>query len=211
MFQSFQEFFRIKDYLRKNYNEPKKFNNLQKNTKGFIELFSKYEGFTFGSGLYRLHKLNNIEHWNKIILQAFPEFENRIECFGYDWLGRQFALDKGRLEAGEAQILMLEPGTSEALEIPCSFIDFHNEEIVEYHNACLASSFYEDWKFKDPKNLLSDECIGYKVLLFLGGSDTISNLEKVDMNVYWNLCAQIITQSKDLPQGTKLKDFHFEN
>ncbi|WP_419465904.1 T6SS immunity protein Tdi1 domain-containing protein [Bacillus spongiae] len=44
-------------------------------------------------------------------------------------------------------------------------------------------------------NLQPDECIGYKVLLFLGGEDTEFNLEKREMVVYWNLCSQIIRQT----------------
>ncbi|MEI5909659.1 T6SS immunity protein Tdi1 domain-containing protein [Bacillus spongiae] len=87
------------------------------------------------------------------------------------------------------------------LEIPCNFTEFHNEEIPIYHDACLASSFYNEWLSKQPMDLSPDECIGYKVLLFLGGEDTISNLEKGDMVVYWNLCSQIIRQTKDLSEG----------
>ncbi|WP_442854002.1 T6SS immunity protein Tdi1 domain-containing protein [Bacillus sp. FJAT-18017] len=40
--------------------------------------------------------------------------------------------------------------------------------------------------------------MGYRVVLFLGGEDTISNLEKVDMDVYWSLCAQFISQKPDI-------------
>jgi hypothetical protein len=36
------------------------------------------------------------------------------------------------------------------------------------------------------------ECIGYRVPLFLGGSDTVENLEKVDLDVYWHLHGQLI-------------------
>jgi hypothetical protein len=211
MFSAFYEFFGIKETVNENCYDQNKFSDIQKNTQGFVELFSKYEGCSFEKGLYRLHKLNNIKQWNNMVLQAFPEFEGRIECFGYDWLGRHFALDLARLEAGEAQILMLEPGTCEVLEIPCNFIEFHNEEIPNYHDACLASNFYSEWLSKHPMNLSSEECIGYKVLLFLGGEDTISNLEKGNMDVYWSLCTELIRQTKNLPEGTVIRNFNLGN
>jgi Domain of unknown function (DUF1851) len=211
MFRTFYEFFGIKEIDNESSYESNKYSDIQKNTLGFMELFSKYEGVSFGKGLYRLHKLIDIKKWNNIVLQAFPEFENRIECFGYDWLGRHFALDLGRLEAGEAQILMLEPGTGEVLEIPCNFIEFHNVEIPNYHDACLASSFYSEWLSKHPTNLSTDECIGYRVLLFLKGEDTISNLEKGDMEVYWSICTQLIKQTKNLPEGTIIRNLYLGN
>ena len=37
-------------------------------------------------------------------------------------------------------------------------------------------------------------CVGYKVPLFLGGKDAISNYEETDMEVYWSISAQIISQ-----------------
>ncbi|NEW09933.1 DUF1851 domain-containing protein [Paenibacillus sp. SYP-B3998] len=167
-------------------------NDLQSNTKGFVELFSLYNGESFGKGLYRLHNISKINEWNKIIIHAFPEYTGRISCFGYDWLGRHFALDRERVVNGQSQILMFEPGTGEVLEIPCSFDDFHNDEIPNYHEACLASDFYLKWKKSKELILKNEECVGYKVMLFLGGLDEVENLEKSNMGVYWHICSQLI-------------------
>jgi hypothetical protein len=210
MFSTFSNYFGIKDTVNENGYDLNKYSVIQKNTKGFVEFFNNYEGCSFGKGLYRLHKLNKIKQWNNIVLQVFPDLEGRIECFGYDWLGRHFALDLHRLEDGQAQILMLEPGTGEVLEIPCNFIEFHNEEIPNYHDACLASFFYSEWLSKHPMGLSSEECVGYKTLLFLGGEDAISNLEKVNMDVYWHLCCQLIRKTKNLPEGTVVRIFNLE-
>lgn len=46
----------------------------------------KFGGSTFGGGLYRIHKLDEIEKWDEIVTEAYPEFKYRIHCFGYDWL-----------------------------------------------------------------------------------------------------------------------------
>ncbi|WP_047154991.1 T6SS immunity protein Tdi1 domain-containing protein [Aneurinibacillus tyrosinisolvens] len=206
MFEQFSKFFNVPPLKEPNESDVRTFNDLQRNTKGFCELFGSYNGVSFGEGLYRLHDISKINFWDDIITQAFPEFSGRISCFGYDWLGRQFALDKERVHDGQPHILMFEPGTGEVLEIPCNFIDFHNDEIPNYHDACLASNFFAVWKSKNNLVLNKTECAGYKVLLFLGGQDVVENLEKNDMEVYWYICSQLIQQMKHTPEGTIIKN-----
>lgn len=76
---------------------------------------------TFLDGAYRLHRVDDVDHFTSLASTAFPAFADRIECFGADWLGRQFARDRARIAGGEPLVLMLEPGTGEALEIPADF------------------------------------------------------------------------------------------
>ena len=123
--------------------------------------------------------------------------------------GRQFALDSQRIENGQPQILMFEPGTAEVLEIQCNIVQFHDEEIPGYHDSCLASYFFEDWISSNPDGLEINECAGYKVMLFLSGEDTLQNLEKSDMDVYWSICSQLILKTKDLPEGAQVKGIEF--
>src|SRR2546429_4537168 len=104
---------------------------------------AKYGGATFANGLYRLLRPEVLLHWNEIVSAAFPEYRQRLFCFGYDWLGRQFALDSGRRENGEPLMLMLEPGTGQALEIPANFEQFHDVELVDYSDAALAADFFQ--------------------------------------------------------------------
>lgn len=47
---------------------------------------------------------------------VFPEFRDRIEPFAFDWLGRHFAPDRGRVANGSAQVLMLKGGVGEAMQ-----------------------------------------------------------------------------------------------
>ncbi|WP_397538201.1 T6SS immunity protein Tdi1 domain-containing protein [Rummeliibacillus pycnus] len=203
MFENFYKFFGLNN-KREPYNLSS-LNDLQSNTKGFFELYRLYNGYSFGEGLYRLHEISKVDYWNECVTKAFPEFSGRISCFGYDWLGRQFALDKERMENGEAQILMFEPGTGEVLEIPCNFIEFHNEEIPNYSDACLASEFYNSWKEVNEINLSNDECVGYRVMLFLGGEDTIENLEKSNLEVYWEVCSRVLQKTRSIPEGTTIE------
>lgn len=86
---------------------------------------------------------------------------------------------------------MFEIGTNDVLEIPCSFEIFLNEEIPLYTDACLAKSFFDEWTKYSNKETVYGRCTGYKVPLFLGGEDSIKNLQDNDMEVYWSIITQI--------------------
>lgn len=191
MFTKFVKFFNVENVEAHNFEL---LINIPEDVK---EFFRKFAGVTFGGGLYRVHKLDEIEKWDKIVTEAYPEFKGRIHCFGYDWLGRQFAIDKKRVRNNQPLILMFEPGTADVLEIPCTFEEFHELEITEYHDACLASTFYNLWREEvDNNDIETSKCVGYKIPLFLGGADDISNLELCDIDVYWTLCSELIRKTK---------------
>jgi len=168
MFKKFYDFVGLKD---------------QKYVADIVEFMDSFGGKTFLNGLYRIHKNEDIAKWNKILKNSFPKFKNEIQVFGYDWLGRNFALDKKR-----NIVLIFEPGTGEILNTQESFVNFHNNEIPQYHDACLASNFFDEW-FKSNNNFIlpHNKCVGYKVPLFLNGDDNIENLEISDMEVYWEI------------------------
>ena len=174
--------------------------------EGLKVFFSNYSGCSFNGGLYRTHSAQSIEHWNRVVGDAFPDFSERIFCFGYDWLGRQFALDSGRIESGEPLILLLEPGTGEALEIPVNFAQFHEDELVNYANEALAQDFFTAWLSAGNPSPNHDQCISYKKPLFLGGADIVENLEPMDLEVYWGLSAQLLEKVRGLPPGTPINN-----
>lgn len=124
------------------------------------------------------------------VAAAFPEFAGRMTIFGCDWLGRVFATDSARGD----EVLMLEPGTAEALEIPVDFAEFEASELVDNPDAALAMGFYQSWREAGGAAPGPGECIGYRKPLFLGGADTLDNLELTDLAVYWSATAQIIAQ-----------------
>ncbi len=144
---------------------------------------------SFGNGVYRVFDDTNIDKWKRIITEGYPDFENCFEPFAYDWLGNCFALDLRSRTKGN--VLMFEIGTADVLEIPCNFMNFHEEEIPLYHDACLASSFFNNWRINNKNDLQKDKCVGYKIPLFLGGTDTVDNLEINDMEVYWYICTAV--------------------
>ena len=107
--------------------------------------------------------------------------------FGYDWQGSAFAVDSGRLEQGEPGVLMFEPHTAEAFQIPSNIQTFHDVELIEDDGAVLVPDGYAAWRGGGGAEPSYQQCIGYKKPLFLGGEDTIENFELSDLDVYWHI------------------------
>jgi hypothetical protein len=157
-------------------------------------------------GAYRVHRSDDAARFTKLAAEAFPEFSGRITCFGADWLGRQFANDRGRLIGGAPQVLMLEPGTGQALEIPVDQAAFHEVELVQEPEAAVAYSFFHDWKASGGVTPSYEECVGYQRPLYLGGTDDLRNLQLTGLDVYWTLSAQMLARIRGLPVGTRIAD-----
>lgn len=179
MFSEFLSFFKEKDIVESS-------NDLYNN------FLINLGGRKFGKGLFNSFSIERVQKWTEIVTEAYPEFRNKFKLFGYDWLGRCFGIDLREKTYGE--ILMFEIGTNDVLEIPCTFEKFLNEEIPLYSDACLAESFFREWMDKFGAEIESGRCVGYKVPLFLGGEDIVDNLEDSDMEVYWDVLAQIKKQ-----------------
>ncbi|MDE2595236.1 MAG: DUF1851 domain-containing protein [Sphingomonadales bacterium] len=165
------------------------------------ELIEGLGGISFDRGLYRLIQASDVEDWNARVAVAFPEFGERVVCFGFDWLGRVFAVDRERSEHGQPGVVMFEPGTGEALQIPCNIGTFHDEELIEYGDAALASEFHQRWLKNGGSAPRYEQCVGYRKPLFLGGADELSNLVMSDIDVYWHLMGQLIQKAKGLIPG----------
>ena len=167
-------------------------------------LFTKFGGCSFNKGLYRVLKAKDVPAWNSRVGAAFSEFSDRITTFGIDWLGRVFATSGDRRGGGQFGVIMFEPGTGEALEIPASIGSFHDEEIIKYSDAALASNFHRRWLEIGGRAPEYSQCVGYKKPLFLGGIDDVDNLVLSDIDVYWHLCLELLVKIRDLPDGTPI-------
>jgi hypothetical protein len=201
MFEVFQSNFARDSWTREGEDRPYAAPSLP----GLVQLFDQFGGASFRGGLYRIIHPADVSDWQDRIHLAFPEFEGRIFCFGFDWLGRVFALDIKRTEDGQAGVVMFEPGTGEALEIPSNLQTFHEAELIEFGEAALAISFHEKWLAAGGVEPRFDQCIGYRRPVFLSGADEVENLEVSDIDVYWHLMGQLILKTKGLPQGTVVR------
>lgn len=170
---------------------------------GYREFATAFAGCSFNDGLFRVHDAETGPGAQAAVADAFPEFAERATPFAFDWMGQQFAVDDERLVGGEPQILLIEPGTGEVLEIPCAFVEFHNVELVEHRDAALSSSFFEAWVQANPDHLPlpAAACVGYRVPLFFGGSDEITNLALVGIDAYWQICAELLRAVAGLAPG----------
>ena len=72
------------------------------------------------------------------------------------------------------------------------------------------SLFREVLSFCRLKMLNYNECLGYKIPLFLNGKDVVANHEKLDLEVYWHLSTQIYNKIKNLPDGTRIDNIVLE-
>jgi hypothetical protein len=175
--------------------------------RGFTDLMDEFSGRSFNNGLYRLHGQESGAVADRLVAEAFPENAMNAYCFGYDWLGCQYALDSDRRDEGEPLILLLDPATGEAFEIDCTFVAFHDVELVDSPNDSLNPGLFERWARENRRSLpLSrDVCVGYSVPLFLGGNNMLlENCEITDIEVYWRLNAQLRRAVRGLPNGVPI-------
>jgi hypothetical protein len=170
-----------------------------------LDFFSRFAGTSFNNGLYRVLASSDVRRWNATVEDAYPAFKGAITPFGIDWLGRIFALDSRRRVKGRPAVTIFEPGTGQALEVPCDIETFHDEELVDYKDAALAESFFNAWIRRGGSGPSYSQCVGYQRPLFLGGVDTVENLELIDLDVYWTISAQLIAKLRNVPPGTGVK------
>ena len=154
---------------------------------GFHGFIAQLGGASFRQGLYRIHTPEGMERWTMAVEGAFPQYRGQMVCFAYDWLGRQFALHRGDLVEGLAQVRLFDPGFHQVLNIPCSFETLHRAELPEYADDALAARFHAEWLASGGAAPGLAECIGYRIPPTLGGKDEIANMELTDMDVYWEL------------------------
>ncbi|WP_095091392.1 T6SS immunity protein Tdi1 domain-containing protein [Mesorhizobium sophorae] len=199
MFEAFRQNFLIDSRVAAEAGGPV----VDSGIPGLNELLANFGGASFKRGLYRIIRAQDMPAWNARISLGFPEANGRITCFGYEWQGSAFAVDTQRLEEGQPGVLLFEPGTGEALEIPANIETFHDGLIIENADAALAASLYEEWLAAGGAQPAYDQCIGYKKPLFLGGEDDISNQELSDLEVYWHIIGQVIAKIKGRPPGVR--------
>lgn len=176
MFNDFLNFFNVEK-------------SVERSTDPYSTFIDKLGGTQYGDGLFTSFSAADVEKWTAITEEAYPGLKGKIKPLGHDWLGRTFVIDLR--EARKGQVLMLEIGTGMALEIPCTLEEFLDEEMILCTDACLAKSFYEEWRSLGNPAPAYSQCAGYKVPLFLGGVDDATNLEISDMEVYWGLMSQL--------------------
>jgi len=174
--------------------------------KSLLELFREFGACSVRKGIYRILDFSSSVHWAIIVETYFPPYKGKIIPFAFDWMGRQFCLHRDKPNI----IFMFDPATHEDLWFKQSLVDFHNIDLVDDSESVLADGLFESvLKHLQIEKLPYNECIGYKIPLFLNGKDQIDNLERISMEVYWEFQCQLFDQIKNLPEGTKISTVKF--
>lgn len=153
----------------------------------YLDFIMNFSRRSFGSGLFRIVDSNNLDYFNNIVKSCFSELTDDIRVIGFDWLGRVFV--SANIE--NSKIYMCDAGSHEILEIPIGINEFLNYEIPEYPNELFALDFYNDYISIGGTPPSYDQCIGYKIPLFLGDVDNTSNIEQTDFDVFWTIMTQL--------------------
>lgn len=161
---------------------------------------AQFEGASFGNGLYRVHAMSEIKARTRLCIRYWPELDGHIVCFGSDWMGRQFAINCTR----ESESYLLLPGEGDFLRIPQGLALLHDQEMISHPDDALDRSAYLRWLDAGGAVPGPDECVGYRQPRFLGGDESIDNLEIQGFTLYWELNAQLYQAVKDLPDGTPI-------
>ena len=69
-----------------NYDNDVKYNSIE-------EFLKNTSGKSFLNGLYTIFKQEDIEKWNGIIGEYFPDYKGGFSVFAYDWMGRIFVIE----------------------------------------------------------------------------------------------------------------------
>jgi hypothetical protein len=166
------------------------------------EVVAASGGASFGRGIYRVHSAESSHRIAAAVSRAYPH-AGPLTCFGYDWLGRQYAT---LTTASTPEVIMLEPGTGEMYFTKSKLTTFHDGELLVDEGAVLEPEYFQDWleSAEGQTSLAVGQCVGYRVPLFLGGQDEVVNLEISDLDVYWHIVSQLLEQTRDLPPGSPI-------
>ena len=165
------------------------------------------QGRSFNHGLIRFHSSASRPRWTEIIKDHIRLSPSETLPLFFDWEGKNifYHRESGRtffVDPSANDVDWLTQSIAELLDKVCSDEgpDILNEEDFEAARQHLGEP-----------SLGFEECVGFVLPLFLGGSEEPSNREVADMEVYWEINRQLTEQTKDLRagisiEGIKLKD-----
>jgi hypothetical protein len=175
----------------------------------FREFFDEFGGATLGGGFYRFHTAVTSQVSDAACAGLISGFAGRMRCFAVDWLGREIAAD---VRPGRRQkVIIVDPGGGEHLTTPCDLDDWH-DAVADPELDPLAWPFYAAWREVNPAfgELGFDQAIGYRVPLFLGGEDQVTNLEATPRELYFDICTQLRLGTLDLAPGTTIEQIRVQ-
>ena len=113
------------------------------------------------------------------------------------------------LKADNENIYWLDVGQGKLKLVANDTHDFRNkltdiEQVNEWFMIDLTIELLSDKKLKD------GQLFSFKKLPVIGGDYSVDNFEPADIEVHFCIAGQIHEQTKDLPDGTKIKEVKFK-
>ena len=194
MFSKFESRFEV------HYQLANKLFDIKKIPFKYSELLLDLGGYAFNRGLYTIHTFESSLKWADLLSTYFPGYKNEILPFASDWSGRQYCVAR----KGNEGIYVFDPADLQDYFLDENLINFHEITLADDPDNLDYNDFKEALEILKLRGLNSNQCIGYKIPLFLNGKADTSNYEIIDMEVYWETQYQIFNQIKDLPEGTRI-------
>lgn len=161
----------------------------------FYDFYEAYGGRSFGGGIYRVFAKTEVASWINNIAEMYPQLDNVVIPYGYDWLGRVFAICLNSKSNWNGKVLLIFPFEEEVVKIPADLKSFHNQVLIHNSEPALEVGLFSEFLKKNKLSALErSDCAALKKPVFLGGDFSIDNMHVENMDVYWTLNAQILNQ-----------------
>jgi hypothetical protein len=176
----------------------------------FTAFVAEHAGDSFLDGALRFLPLTGqigLAPWNGKAgwRSDWPSLPKAI-AFASDWRGNLWLFDPGRYESGEHSVAVLELASGDYSVIDLPFRGFLRM-LLNSARELLDLGALEAWIAAGGAMPSSEQCLGHRIALVLGGTEAIDNLEMLYLVVWVSLSGQIYEQTKYLPPGTKITGF----
>src|SRR5947209_1779158 len=141
-------------------------------TRGILELATG----VYNDGLYVILPRNEAVELTRLVESVFPVAQGKIAIFATDWMGRLFATDTLLTDSGgAATVTCFDLAEPASFTTEVNFDEFHNKEAVDMMVELLNLNQFAKWTALNAPPRDGVSCVGYKVPLFIGGTDAIEN------------------------------------
>jgi len=159
--------------------------------------------------LVRFHDSTTGPNYRQLVFEAFPEvrgIDRKADVLAFDWHGCQYLTAKVK---GESDLMVLKADLGVgAVDVWATGPEFaavlNLDEVGEVFNG----EAYDQWRAaagRPEGQLPFTDCVEFTMPLYLGGEETLENLQLIDLEVSWTIGAQLRAQTRGLPEGTAIK------
>lgn len=149
----------------------------------YRDFLTQFGGRSFGNGLFRVFRPEDVPEWTQIVFEAFPWVTVDFKLIGYDWSGCVFAVYDRK--DGKQIILSFDLGLDEVGVLEMEMEGFLNSAIPRNANGSLNESHYRKWLRKTKQPVKYTDAVSVKTPVDYGGKFDVDNMEICDMEVYW--------------------------